>query len=157
MDFGLTGESHDDVGGDGYAGNTLANFMHQLAILLGGISASHVRQDRIIAGLVWNFDVWHYLGQGGNGFEQFIRHPVWVRGEKTQPFQAFDLAQSFEELGQTRVGGLILTIAVDDLPQQGDLFDALSHHGFCFSDDIFRRAALFDPAAIGDDAIGTGV
>ena len=70
---------------------------------------------------------------------------------------AFDLVHADQQPGQVGVVGLVLAVAVDDLPEQGDFLDALARQGARLGQDIVRRAAALDPAAVGDDAEGAGV
>ncbi|MPN12446.1 hypothetical protein SDC9_159764 [bioreactor metagenome] len=62
--------------------------------------------------------------------------------------------EQFIQGGET---GFVLAVAIHDLTQQGDLFDALRNQAFRLFEDLFRRAAAFNAAAVGDDAVGTGV
>ena len=61
----------------------------------------------------------------GDDLQQFVGHPVGVRCQEAQALQAIHLCHDLQQLCQVGTVGDILAVAVDDLAQQGDLFDAL--------------------------------
>ena len=50
-----------------------------------------------------------------------------------------------------------MPLAVYDLTEQGDFFDALRRQRADFGDDIADGTAALDAALVGDDAVGAGV
>ena len=78
-------------------------------------------------------------------------------GEEADALQAFHAVDLAEQAGEIGAIGDVFAVAVHDLPQQSDLFDALADEGAHFGDDVAHRTAAFDPALIGDDAKGAGV
>ena len=67
----------------------------------------------------------HHLGQLGHRIQQLVGHPVGMRGQEADPLQAFDLVQHAQQAGQVRAIRDVFAVAVDDLAEQGDLFDTL--------------------------------
>ncbi len=62
-----------------------------------------------------------------------------------------------QQVGQIGAVGDVFAVAVDDLPQQGDLSDALPGQAAHVGDDFANAAAAFDTTPEGDDAEGAGV
>ena len=89
--------------------------------------------------------------------EQIVRHPVGMRGQEADPFQAVDLVQYPQQVLQARSIFQIHPVAVDDLAQEGDLAHTLLHQRAALTCNLADRPAAFDAAPEGDDAEGTGV
>ena len=73
---------------------------------------------------------------------------------RSSPSTSCTMRSSAGQVGAIRD---ILAVAVDDLPQQGDLLDALRDQGAHLGHDLAHRAAALDAAPVGDDAEGAGV
>ncbi len=73
---------------------------------------------------------------------------------RSRPSTWWTMRSSAARLGSV---GDILAVAVDDLPQQGDLLDALRHQRAHLGHDLAHRAAALDAAPVGDDAEGAGM
>ena len=80
-----------------------------------------------------------------------------VRGHEAQPVVALDLIDLFDQLSEGRSRLETLAVAVDVLPQEGDVLVALCDHLFGFLDDDLRLSAAFSAAHIGDDTISAEV
>jgi hypothetical protein len=97
------------------------------------------------------------FGNSATVSSKFIRHPVGVRGQEADALQTFDIVDDAQQFRQAGPIGYILAIAVDDLPQQGDLSHALGDQGAHFGDDLAHVPAALHAAPVGDDAEGAGV
>ena len=157
MFFGFAGESDDDVRRDGTVRDAFADGGDQVAIVLLGVAAFHVFKHGIVTGLNGDFDVRHKLGHLGDGVHQFFAEVVGMRGQEADALDAIHFVDQAQQTGQVGAIGDVFAVAVYDLTQQGDFFDALRRQRADFGDDIAHGAAALDAALVGDDAVGAGV
>jgi len=101
----LPGETHDDVGVDGRAGDALTDAMHQRAEVLDGVPPRHAPQDRIIPRLDGQLPTLADLGQRRRGPDDLQGHILRVRGQKADAPQALDVVNGPEDVGQGRMIG----------------------------------------------------
>ena len=125
LSFRFAGETDDDVRGNRNVWDGLADALDQADVIAGGVTALHVRQHLIVACLNWNFDVRHHLRQFRHGIEQFLGHPVGVRGQEADAFQTIYGVDSAQQTCQVRAVCKVLAVAVHNLTQKGDFLDPL--------------------------------
>ena len=82
-----------------------------------------------------------------------------VRGGVAQAFQAVDLGQPAQQIGQVALfaGGVFAVIGVDVLAEQVDFKRAGFYQPARFFQHVFHRPRSFHPAGIGNDAVGAEV
>ena len=80
-----------------------------------------------------------------------------MRSQETDTLHPFDIMYTAEKLRKFRVIRTIQPVAVNDLPEKGDLFHALCSQGPGMSQDLFRITAAFRPAFVRNDAVGAGM
>ena len=153
----FAGESDDDVGRDGTVRDAFADLCDEVAVVLLGVSALHVVEHGIVTGLNGDFDVRHELGKVGDGVHQIVVEVVGVRGQEADALDALDFVHQAQQAGQVGAIGDVFAVAVYDLTEQGDFFDALFCQRADFGDNIADGTAALDAAFVGDDAVGAGV
>ena len=153
-------KTDDDIGIDRDMRDDFADLVDQLAILASRVTAPHLREHFIRARLHRHFDMWHDARQLGNSVQQLVAHPVGVAGQEANPLHARLLGGIMHNPQQVRqVGtiGDIFAIAVDNLPQQRNFFDALPRQTANMRDNLANAPAAFNAAPERDDAKGAGV
>jgi len=99
----------------------------------------------------------HDLGLLRHTVNQFIRHPVGVRGQEADALQPVQRLKLAHQRGQGGIGWFIFAVAIHNLTEQGDLTYALFHQRPRLCQNLLRWAADFNAAAVGDDAVGAGM
>ncbi len=101
----LSGESDDDIGGNGDIGNDLADARHQPLIVGDGIAAAHLRQNLVVPRLNGNLDVRADLRQIRDCVEQIVLHPIGMAGQEANALQTLNLVDGMQECDEGRLRG----------------------------------------------------
>ena len=153
----LTGETHDDVAGEGDARHGLAGVLDEFQILLNGIVAVHLHQQPVGAALHRQMQVLAQVRLGRNGIDQLMAGVLRVAGHKADLIIAGHGAEQVEQVREIDLLFQALAVAVDVLAQQGDLLVAGLHQTAELGQDIPGLAALLAAADVGHDAVGAEV
>ena len=159
----LTGEAHDDIGGNGGVRHFLAHFVEDAQELLRAVGTAHVFEDLVGARLQRHVQLWAHSRSLRHGIDDIGGELCRVRGSKAQAFKPLNLAHFPQQLGkgeavsrQVRVSE-IDAIGIDVLAQQRHLGHSLLHQGLNLCEDVARAAVLFLAAQGRNDAESTGV
>ena len=150
-------ETDDDIGGDGQIRTSLAHGFAETQVFLVLVRTAHELQNAVTAALHGEMDVAAQLGQVGVGIYQVLAETDGVRAGEADALQSVHVVQFFQQAykGAAAVDNrLILTVAVHNLPQQGDFLHAAVHKFSYFLQNIGLRAAAFGTTGAGDNAVG---
>jgi hypothetical protein len=78
-------------------------------------------------------------------------------GKKANPRKALKRVQLIKQVRKTRSAGKIMSIGINILPQQSDLFRATFNKSFYLRTNLSQRAASLPPTPVGYDTIGTEI
>ena len=125
--LGFAGEAHDNVAGEGHAGDLFPRVADQFLILPDIVMAVHLLQQSVAAGLHRQVDVLAQVRLCGDGVDQLMAGILGVAGHKADLVIAGYRAELIEQVGKIDLFVQPLAVAVDVLPQQGDFLIALRH------------------------------
>ncbi len=100
LGFSLAAEADDDVGGEGGAGDDVADAVRPLQVLLDGVAAAHAGQKLVVRGLDGDVEVLADLGEVGHGADDAFGHVTGGGGEEADTPQFWGLVDSGEQVGQ---------------------------------------------------------
>ena len=109
-------------------------------------------QHGVVAGLDRQVDVFAHLGQVGHRLDDAAAHIRRVRGKEADAFQAVNIIEADEQVGQILPVVPVVAIGVHRLPQHRNLADAPAGQQFHLAGDVVHRTADLPSPAIGDDA-----
>ena len=155
--LGFAGEAHDDVAGEGHAGDLFPRVADQFFILPDIVMAVHLLQQSVAAGLHRQVDMLAQVRLRGDGVDQLMAGILGVAGHKADLVIAGYRTEQIEQVGKIDLFVQPLAVAVDVLPQQGDLLIALRHQLLKLRQNGGGFAAALPPAHIGYDAVGAEI
>ena len=154
--FGFSGEADDDIGGDREVGAGLAHALADVQKALRGVGPVHRFEDGGAAAL--QVDVRAELGEALESFDEVGAVADGVGAGEADAVEAVEVVELVEELHEgaaTVEGGESFdAVAVNDLAEEGDFFDALGDEAADFVDDFGDGSRAFFAAGVGDDAEG---
>ena len=153
----LTGEADDDIAREGDAGHGLAGVLDQLHVVLDGVVSVHLLEQPIRAALHRKVQVSADLGLRRDGVDQLVAGVLRVAGHEADVVVARHRAEQIEQVGEIHRLCETLAIAVDVLPQQGDLLVPGLHQPPELREDVAGLAAFLAAADIRHDAVGAEV
>jgi hypothetical protein len=116
----------------------------------------HRLQDPVGCGLQWQMNMFDQLWQPSKRLNGILPKADRVRRRKPDTLKAVDLVNSFKQLDKRafpiHFREFVAPIQVDDLTQQGYLFNASRDQGANLVDNLMDGSAPFRAARVGNDA-----
>lgn len=157
LEFGLgfRGEAHDDVGAERYIRDDLSQKGHLFQILLFRVDPVHFFQNAARACLDREVDKFAKRGEIADRLHQLFGDVDRVGGHEADPLHTGDPVQFMQKVVEKAVPfGLVLAVAIDVLPEEGDLLIAGVNEFFTLLDDALWGAGDLLAPGVGDDAVG---
>ncbi len=155
--FGFSGETNNDVGGDGGVRYPLAYPVQDAQELLRPVGPAHILKHLVGAGLQRHMQLRHDVVCFRHRINDVVGECRGVRAGEPYTFQAFDLATGAKQLRKRATVAEFDSIGVDILSQQRHLNGAVVHEGLDFRKDVTRPTVPLLAPQRGNDAEGAGV
>ena len=154
---GFAGETDDEGGAEGNAGDGFANLLQGLEEDVRTGAALHGFEHRGRGVLEGDVEIFADVVVLCDGFEELVGDAVGIGVEEAEPAEVGDSGELVEERGQAVFEAEVLAVAGGVLTDEGDLLDAAGDEGLSFCDYGFEAAGTELSAEVGDDAEGAGV
>jgi hypothetical protein len=155
--FGLPGETHDDVGGDGHAGDRLPDPLQPRQVPFAAVGALHRPQDPVRARLKWEVDVLAHLLALRHGLDDVGGEVVRVGAGEPDAADALDLVHRPKELREQRLQTgprhrEVTAVGVYVLAEERDLHDSATRQSLYLGQDVADLPRQLRPPNEGHDA-----